>query len=147
MDLTLDLFIQDFVNSNKLLNQNVGWTTLVSRRFTEAGGIKVLEFTSGGQVCTAVAQRLELPDTDWFRIELVHSAALNKQEHRFDCLRMLHQATHADLKVECCDTAVLVKLTTRNRGLINIVFVIRAPDLVSSPLTNPFLYKCGPLIS
>ena len=132
--LALDLFIQDFVLSNKVLNQHYEWPSLVNRRFLEDGLIKIFGFESGGKTHYARGQHIALPDADWFRIELSHPIP-EVGEHRFDCLRMMQAATHTGLEVEKSEESILVKLTTRHRGLINIVFVIR--DVLC--LRNPFL--------
>ena len=142
MSTVLDLFIQDFVTTNKLLGQHWTWDALSSRRLMEAGpAIKVFEFTSAGTPHIAIGRWLALPDGDWFRIELGHTSvaamAAEGAEHRFDCLRLMHQHTHSALLVET-DTAapaVIVRIATRHRGLINIVFVVR-PSL---SVTNPYL--------
>jgi hypothetical protein len=133
--LTLDLFIQDFVTTNKILNSHYDWSALVNRRFLEDGLTKVFRFESGGGSHCAIGRHLALPDADWFRIELTR-AIPQVDEHRFDCLRMTQAGTHTGLVVEALgpDT-VLVKLTTRHRGLVNVVFVIR--DGMS--LGDPFL--------
>jgi hypothetical protein len=129
----LDLFIQDFVTTNKLMNQHCSWATISSRRFHEDGIKKVFSFESGEKPHFAVGQHLALPDGDWFRIELTHS--IPDGEHRFDCLRMMRADTHIGLEVETGKDMLLVKLITRHRGLLNIVFVIR--DGLS--IENPFL--------
>jgi hypothetical protein len=129
----LDLFIQDFVTTNKLMNQHCSWATMSSRRFHEDGLKKVFSFESGEKTHFAVGQHLALPDSDWFRIELTHSIPAG--EHRFDCLRMMRTDTHIGLEVEAGKDTLLVKLTTRHRGLLNIVFVIRD----GLPIENPFL--------
>jgi hypothetical protein len=134
MSTTLDLFIQDFVTTNKLLNQRVSWSSLASRRFAEESAIKVFEFVSDNLPQRAIGRHLILPECDWFRIELTHSIP-EVDEHRFDCLRMTHTDTHTSLTVEKEDGAILIFLRTKNRGLINLVFVIR--DTPS--LKNPFL--------
>lgn len=127
MSTVLDLYIQDFVTSNKLLNQLVPWSTLVSRRFVESGAaIKVASFQSGGTEHFAVLQHLELPTGDWLRVELTHGAARDTGEHRFDCLRMTHAATHTGLTVERGgEDTLIITLATRNRGLIPVMFVVR----------------------
>ena len=145
MSTVLDLFIQDFVTTNKLLGQHWTWDALSSRRLMEAGpATKVFEFTSGGASQLAVGRWLALPEGDWFRIELGHPAVSTMDamtEHRFDCLRLMHQTTHSALAVAtetdttASSTAVIVRLTTRHRGLMNLVFVIRG----SAPVANPFL--------
>ena len=129
----LDLFIQDFVTTNKLMNQHCSWATISSRRFHEDGIKKVFSFESGEKPHFAVGQHLALPDGDWFRIELTHS--IPDGEHRFDCLRMMRADTHIGLDVEVSKALLLVKLITRHKGLLNIVFVIR--DGLS--IENPFL--------
>ena len=133
--IALDLFIQDFVNTNKLLNHHYTWDQLVNRRYVEDGRIRVFSFTSGGSEHLAVGQMLSLPDADWFRIELTRPIPV-VEEHRFDILKLLQQRTHTGLDVDISTVGtVLVKLTTRHRGLANIIFVVRD----SSSLTNPFL--------
>jgi len=133
--VALDLFIQDFVTTNKLLNTHYPWGSLVNRSFTDDGVTKVLEFQSGGSTAYAVAQALALPDADWLRIELTR-AIPSIEEHRFDCLRMMQSTTHVGLDIEKVGTdTVIIKMTTRHRGLNNVVIVIR-DTLV---LKNPFL--------
>ena len=127
MSTVLDLFIQDFVTTNRLLNQTVPWGTLVSRRFAESGaGVKVASFQSNGGEHFAVLQHLELPTGDWLRVELTHAAARDTGEHRFDCLRMTHAATHTGLEFQRAgEDTVIITLVTRNRGLIPVMFVVR----------------------
>lgn len=133
--VALDLFIQDFVTTNKVLNSHYDWPALVNRRLLEDGLMKVFEFQSGGSTQFAVGRHLALPDSDWFRIELTRTIP-TVEEHRFDCLRMMQAQTHTGLVVETPNpTTVLVKLTTRHRGLVNVVFVLRD----GLPLTDPFL--------
>jgi hypothetical protein len=134
-EVALDLFLQDFVNTNRIRGAHVPWETLCARRSFETGIPSVFRFESGGQEHFATGQVLNLPDADWFRIELTHTIP-EATEHRFDYLRMLFPITHTDLKVDTMDTGiVLVKLTTRHRGLMNMVFVIRDGEAVR----NPFL--------
>ncbi len=125
----LDLFIQDFVLSHRILNQRAPWTALVSRRFVEGGSQrKVFSFRSAEADHFAVGTWMDLPDGDCFRIELTHSAArtITAEDHRLDCLRMMSADTHNGLTVTKPDDAtVVIHLTTRNRGLINVAFVIR----------------------
>jgi hypothetical protein len=127
MSTVLDLYIQDFVTTNRFLGQAVSWDRLVSRRFAESGAaIKVLSFQSDGAEHFAVVQHLELPAGDCLRVELTHAAARDAGEHRFDCLRMTHTATHTGLDFQRAgDDTVLITLATRNRGLIPILFVVR----------------------
>jgi len=133
--VALDLFIQDFVTTNKLMDAHYPWSSLVNRRFVDDGLTKVLSFQSGGATAYAVARHLALPDSDWLRIELTRSIP-DVSDHRFDCLRMTQAATHIGLDVETSgDKTVIVKMTTRHRGLINIVFVVRD----KAPLETPFL--------
>ena len=131
----LDQYIQDFVLTNKVLGYQHSWPTLVSRRFVESGAQrKVIQFQSscgsdGGDTSTthyAVGTLLDLPDGDVFRIELIHPAARSRDEHRLDCLRMMSATTHNQITSRKPDEGtVIFQLTTRNRGLINIVFVVR----------------------
>lgn len=125
MSVVLDLFIQDFVKSNQIQNQHVDWNTLVNRRFAETPGIKVFSFESGGAQHFAVGQMLVLPDAEWFRIELFHTAATGTDEHRFEMLQMLSGWSHTRLSTERpTDTSLIVQLQTRHRGLVNVLFVI-----------------------
>jgi hypothetical protein len=129
----LDQYIQDFVLTNKVLGYQYSWPTLVSRRFVESGAQrKVFQFqsgsvTEGGDASHyAVGTLLELPDCDVFRIELIHPAARSRDEHRLDCLRMMSATTHNQITSRKPDEGtVIIQLTTRNRGLINVVFVVR----------------------
>lgn len=133
--VALDLFIQDFVTTNKVMDHHYHWTSLVNRRFLEDGLTKIFSFDSGGKTHYAIGKHLALPDTDWFRIELSRSIP-QTEEHRFDCLRMMQADTHTGLIVEPVDsTTVLVRLTTRHRGLVNVLFVIRD----GLPIVNPYL--------
>jgi hypothetical protein len=135
--LAIDLFIQDFVNTNKLLNQHLSWDMLVNRRFAEAGVTRVLSFESGGSTHHAIARMVILPEADWLRIELTRAVpVVDEGGHRFDCLRMLSARTHTDIEVKSDgESTLIVRLTTKHRGLMNLVFVVR--DML--PLTNPFL--------
>jgi hypothetical protein len=134
----LDLFIQDFITTNRIANTHISWPDLVNRRFVDDKITKVFSFKSNGAECFAVAQQIVLPDTDWLRIEL-NPPRIPSVDHRFDCLRMTHSTTHTGFSVsvdESEKSTILVKLTTRHYGLINIVFVIRTSP---EPQTNPFL--------
>jgi hypothetical protein len=108
----------------------------VSRRFVEAGAQrKVFQFRSGEADQYAVGTLLDLPDGDCFRIELTHAAARSTDEHRLDCLRMMSTDTHTGITVTKPDDAtVVIHLTTRNRGLINIVFVVRDGLSLAAPV-------------
>lgn len=129
--IVIDLFIQDFVRTNKLVNRHCDWPTLVSRRFQEDGTRKIFSFESGGTVHFAVGERIALPDAEWFRIELTHHLS---DDIRLDCLQMLCAPTHTDLSFDL-GNPLLIRLTTRHRGFGNIVFVIQD----GLPLKNPFL--------
>lgn len=133
--VALDLYIQDFVTTHKLLNSHYPWTSLVNRRFLEDGLLKVFQFQSGGVTHFAVGQHLALPDADWLRIEMTRPIP-TVEEHRFDCLRMMQASTHMGLDIESVgDATVIVKMTTRHRGLINVCFVIHD----GIPLKHPIL--------
>lgn len=135
--VALDLFIQDFVNTNKLLGQHCIWEQLVNRRYVEDGRVRVFSFMSGGSEHLAIGQMLSLPDADWFRIELTRTIP-SVEEHRFDILKLLQQRTHTGLNVDTATSGtVLVKLTTRHRGLVNLLFVVR--DGPAPAQANPFL--------
>ena len=133
MSVDLDLFIQDFVQTNIVMNTHYDWDSLVNRRHLPTGP-RVYSFQSGSTETKhlATAQVIELPDGDWYRIQLTHT--IPTVEHTFNCLRMMQANTHTGLTVEQVDGHVLVKLLTRHRGLINIVFDIRPTGL-----TTPFL--------
>jgi hypothetical protein len=129
---TIDLFIQDFVRTNKLVNRHCDWSTIANRRFHEDGMRKIFSFESGEETHYAVGELIALPDMECFRIELTHP--LSKDiEYRFDCLRMLHANTHVELSIVQLDP-LIVRLTTRHRGLVNIVFVIRDGLAIKTPL-------------
>jgi hypothetical protein len=131
MSVDLDLFIQDFVQTNIVMNTHYDWDSLVNRRHLPTG-IRVYEFVSGSAETKrlATAQVIELPDGDWYRIQLTHT--IPTTEHTFNCLRMMQANTHTGLTTEQVDGHVLVKLLTRHRGLINIVFDIRPTGLTNS---------------
>ena len=129
--VALDLFIQDFIATNKVLGYHYDWSALVNRRFLDDGLVKVFSFQGGH----AIGRHIALPDADWLRIELTHQIPA-VDEHRFDCLRMMQANTHTGLVVEKIgDSTVLIKLTTKHRGLVNIAFLIR--DNIT--LEHPFL--------
>jgi hypothetical protein len=137
--ICLDLFIQDFVNTNRLMNQNHDWNTIVGRRYVEDGKRRIFRFQSGGRDSLAVSQLMAMPDADWLRIDMVRTEipALPAEDFRFDCLRMMFQLTHyhMDVSRDGIDGAVIIRLHTRNRGLVNVAFVIRSGNAVE----NPFL--------
>ena len=120
MDNTIDLLIQDFVTTNKLVNQNVSWDTLVSRRF-ENGRRRF--FTYSG-TAVAIAEHLDDADGEWLSVTLT-TDKISDQELRFDCLKLMHANTHYAMTVEK-DKDLQIKLLTRNKGLINVVFKICA---------------------
>jgi hypothetical protein len=134
--VAIDLFIQDFVLSNKILNQHLDWSTLVSRRFQESGpSIKVFSFKSGEQDYIAVAQNLACDDGDYLRIQMSRPpASMGAEEHRMDCLRMMHQSTHSMMSIEPVGEKVIIRLTTRHRGLLNIAFVLNDVPMTTNPL-------------
>jgi hypothetical protein len=134
--VAIDLLIQDFVLTNRILNQHLDWATLVSRRFQETGPtVKAFSFKSGDQEYLAIAQILALADGDCLRIEMTRPpASMGAEEHRMDCLRMMHQATHSAMTVESVGDKVIIRLTTRHRGLINVAFVLYDEPLTTNPL-------------
>lgn len=123
----LDLFIQDFLTTNRILNAHVPWSTLVSRRFVETGAQrKVFSFQSGGATHFAVATLLDLPVSDCFRIELMPPTPVAADEQRLDCLRMTYTSTHTSHELtRSTDGHIIIRVETRNRGLIPIIFVVR----------------------
>lgn len=135
----LDLFLQDFVGANRIMGQHYSWDALVSRRYMEDGRCRIFRFQSGGRDYLARAQQVLLPDADWLRIHIKRPEipTLPAEEFRFDCLRMMSQTTHyqMDVQRDGTDGSVIVRLATRNRGLMNIVFVIQKGD----DSDNPFL--------
>lgn len=143
MTTTLDLFIQDFVLTNKHLGVNWSWAALTSRRLMEAGApLKVFQFKSGGVDHLAIGRWLALPDGDCFRIELTHALPFppgsEPVDYRWDCLRMMSQATHTELTTETlgsgASAAVMVKLGTKHKGLLNMVFAVREGAELAHPL-------------
>ena len=93
---------------------------------------KIFSFQSGEATHFAVGELIAFPDIECFRIELTHPLSIDT-EHRFDCLRMLHANTHIDLSVEQ-EESLIIRLTTRHRGLVNIVFVIRDGLAIKNPI-------------
>ena len=134
--MAIDLFIQDFITTNKILSQHVGWETLVNRRFAEDGIPKIFEFTCGGEQQFAHAQLLHFPESDYLRVELTHKIPANT-EHRFPCLQMTQARTHGGVSVSVERGALIVRMETRHRGLINVVFVVHEPGL--EEVRCPFL--------
>jgi hypothetical protein len=134
--VTLDLFLQDFIRTNKILGTTLPWSTLCSRRFVEDGAMKVFRFISGDTEWIAKGQLLHLPDAAWFRIDFTCDIPA-VAEHRFDYLRMMHGATHAGLVIDARPDVVLVKLNTRHMGLINVVFVLRPAAPVTDQTLHP----------
>jgi hypothetical protein len=133
--VSLDLFLQDFIQTNKILGTTLSWSAICARRFVEDGATKVFRFISGDKEYLAIGQLLHLPDAAWFRIDLTRDIP-DVPEHRFDYMRMMHGTTHAGLEIDARPDAVIVKLTTRHMGLINVAFVIRPPAMQT---TDPFL--------
>jgi hypothetical protein len=138
--VALDLFIQDFVRTNRLLNQHLDWPTLVNRRTIEGtAAVRVFEFNSSGNTYLATATYMILPDRDTLRIELTRTIPV-VDEHRFDYLRMLSTTTHLNLESRMVGSTMIVSLRTRHRGLLNVDFVVRGGDTVVAP-TEPVF--CG----
>jgi hypothetical protein len=134
--VALDLFIQDFVRTNRLLNQHLDWPTLVNRLTIEGtAAVRVFEFNSGGHTHLAMATYMILPDRDTIRIELTRSIPA-VDEHRFDYLRMLSTNTHLNLESRMVGSTMIVSLRTRHRGLLNVDFVVSGGDTVVAP-TEP----------
>jgi hypothetical protein len=131
--VALDLFIQDFVNTNKLLGQHLSWLDLTSRRWADDAAPRIYEFTSGGETHYARGQRLCLPDAEWLRIEMCRPIPAI-EEHRVDYLRIISAKTHSRLTVEQVNGAVVIRLWTGNRGLINLVFVVRDSTGITVPV-------------
>lgn len=122
MSNTIDLLIQDFVTTNKLVNQNVSWDTLVSRRF-ENGRRRIFTY-SGTSIATG--EHLDDSDGEWFQITLTTNTPIGEVDNlRFDCLKLMHANTHYTMLVEK-EQDLFIKLLTRNKGLINVVFKICA---------------------
>lgn len=135
--LVYDLYIQDFVKSNKLLNQHTPWNTLVSRRYVEDGKRKMFQFQRGDSVEYAVGELIVLPDAEWLCITMkgFPITELPVESVRFDCLRMTSQNTHSSIELTRDGDTMFVRLMTKHRGLINVVFVIRN----DAPAIHPFL--------
>jgi hypothetical protein len=149
MSTTLDLFIQDFVLTNQHLGVNWSWAALTSRRLMEAGApLKVFRFKSGGVDHLATGRWIALPDGDCFRIELTHAlpfpvlegavSEVSSTEYRWDCLRMMSQMTHTELTTETLGSGekatVMVRLGTKHKGLLNMVFAVRDGAELADPL-------------
>ena len=130
--MSLDRFIQDFVQTNQFLGQHIPWSRLVLRTHVEDGRpTHDYSFTSAGCEHIAVGQRIALPDGEWYRIRLTHplistdiTSVDGLTELRFDILRILQESTHARLHVTTGPTFVAIQLLALHRGRTNIVFVI-----------------------
>jgi len=128
--MSLDRFIQDFVQTNKLMNQYVPWSQFVLRSRIEDGRpVHVYSFESGGTEQIAVAQRIALPDAEYYRVRLTHplldAPLLDESELRFDILRILQESTHTRIQVISEPASfIAILLTARHGGRANILFVI-----------------------
>jgi hypothetical protein len=123
--VALDIFIQDFVRSNKLLNQTLPWVALVNRRTAESAPLRIFRFESGGVVHLATATYMMLPEKDCLRIEFAHAIPVT-EEHRFDYLRMISTQTHTHMTHSVVSgNMVRISLSTRHRGYIDVEVVIR----------------------
>jgi len=132
--MSIDFFIQDFVNSWKLRNSEGGnWRTLVSGGNYPAG---IASFQSGNEQHLARITCTTLPDKDWRIVELWMSAADVQNDLRLDCLRMTSQQTHTDVQSQIAPAFVQIELKTRHPGVNNMCFLVY---LNSSPPTNPWL--------
>jgi hypothetical protein len=116
----IDLLIQDFVSTNKLVNQNIPWDTLVSRRF-ENGRRKIFRY-GGSKI--AEAEHVDMADGEWLIVKLLYPIddTVDVSTLRFDCLKMMHALTHYEMSVEKEEGGIVVRLRTRNRGLMNVMF-------------------------
>ena len=125
--LVYDLYIQDFVRTNKLLNQHISWDTLVSRRYVEDGKRKMFQFQTGETMEYAVGEVIVLPDAEWFCVTMkgIPISDLPTESIRLDCLRMTSQNTHYSTEVSRDGDTIIIRLMTKHRGLVNVVFVIR----------------------
>jgi hypothetical protein len=137
--VALDIFIQDFVRTNRILGQHLAWPALVNRRLVEGwpGGPRVFQFESAGHQHLAVASYMVLPDRDTLRIELTRSIPAT-EEHRFDYIRMLSTATHVSVEQRIVGQNMIISLRTRHQGLLNVDFVIRGDKVAE---TEPLF--CG----
>jgi hypothetical protein len=115
---TYDLLIQDFVSTNKLVNQNVPWTELASRRL-ENGRRKVFQYGAGKM---AGGEHVDMSDGEWLIITLrAEIEPIDIDTLRFDCLKMMYANTHYEMEV-VKEEALMIRLRTRNRGLMNVMF-------------------------
>jgi hypothetical protein len=129
----IDLFLQDFLSTNRLQGENYNWGRLVHRQYAEEPYTKVFSFTSGDSLHYAVGTYKKLPDMDWFCISF-SKEVLPISEYRLDCLRMVSQNTHTEIRTEKVEPDILlIKLTTKHRGLVNIVFLLHPPHKIQSP--------------
>jgi hypothetical protein len=135
--LVYDLYIQDFINTCKILNQHIPWDTLVSRRYLEDGKRKIFQFQKGVSVEHAVGELIILPDAEWFCVTMkgFPVSELSIDSIRFECLRMTSQYTHYSIDVTREEDTMFIRLMTKHKGLVNVVFVIRN----NAPSIHPFL--------
>ena len=121
MDNSIDLLIQDFVTTNKIVNQTFNWDRLVSRLF-ENGRRRI--FTYSGEK-TAIGEHLDDKDGEWFSITLTTDTEIGDVDSlRFDCLKLMCAQTHYTMTIEK-EKNLVIKLLTRHKGLINVVFHVQ----------------------
>jgi len=127
MDNSLDLLIQDFVTTNKLVNHNIQWGFMVSRRF-ENGRRRIFDYNRG----VAIGEHVDMGDAEWFVIELT-APNVPVESLRFDCLKLMYGPTHYTMSVNKEESTIVIRLLTKNQGLMNVMFKVR---LNANPITS-----------
>ncbi len=70
----------------------------------------------------AGGEHVDMSDGEWLIITLrAEIEPIDIDTLRFDCLKMMYANTHYEMEVVKED-ALMIRLRTRNRGLINVMF-------------------------
>lgn len=132
----VDLLIQDFISTNRSNRQHYFWHQLSNRCFIEGAARKVLSYKSGEKTLYAIAEHLEMPMGDILRITLtVPKLPTESSPFRYDCLRMMSQQTHTSIVDDITNAGlIIVTVSTKHKGHIDVVFVIKESMDVVNPL-------------
>jgi hypothetical protein len=132
----VDLLIQDFILTNRLNRHNFPWQELSNRCFIEGAARKVLSYKSGERTLYAIAEHMEMPMGDILRITLtVPKLPVESDPFRYDCLRMMSQQTHTSIVDDVTNTGIImVTVSTKHKGHIDVVFVIKESTAALNPL-------------
>jgi hypothetical protein len=132
----VDLLIQDFITTNRSNRQHYLWHQLSNRCFIEGAPRKVLSYKSGERTLYALAEHMDMPMGDILRITLtVPKLPVESSPFRFDCLRMMAQQTHTSIVDDVTNAGlIIVTVSTKHKGHIDVVFVIKESTGDVNPL-------------